>query len=268
MRPAAHAAYERVSVDMTVPLKRSLLDIITITKDDPEGLALTLQSTSHLRTGYKVRQIIIDGGNAEDQGKLMDELQKEPAVVYRKYEPTGIAAAFNDGIRESSASWIWFLNGGDRVHPHLKVENFLPLLEASSADAVIFDVELTSGERLSHPPLWAVWPPVNAWIPHPGVLMRRSLFDRFGLFSEHCAIAMDYEFWFRSFSKDVKVDLVSLPIAVFDTAGASYRNHAATAREGFQIAMRYLPGMLKIWLQSAIRIISSLWHFGLLAGRK
>ena len=240
-----------------------MLDIITVTKDDFDGVVSTINSTQNLRAGNEIGQIIVDSSGEKTQEKIKELIKAGQSIEYVWQEPSGIARAFNRGLTASRAEWVWFLNGRDEVHPDLDPHNFLHTLKASKADAIIFELErMQSRTRYKHPPLWAVWPPVFFWIPHPATIVRRQLFEQYGLFNEKFKIAMDGEIWFRFFSKkDVIVDLLSLPIALYDESGMSSTQRRKTAREGVKIILSNLRMLLKIWFISGIKIFAALKHF-------
>jgi glycosyltransferase involved in cell wall biosynthesis len=243
---------------MTMPY----LDIITITKDDLEGVSGTIKSTELLRFRDGVRQIIVDSSCSEIGAKIKELVSGEKNIDYIWQAPSGISAAFNLGLSLSKAEWVWFLNGGDEVHPDAEPEKLLYLIKQSRSDAIIFEIELMqSGERLRHPRMWSMWPPLFAWIPHPATLTRRYLYEKYGNFNESLKIAMDYEFWIRCFSKDVTVDMISIPIVKFDTKGMSYSRTAQVSREAVSIIKSHLWEMIKIWLKNGLLIVRALFHF-------
>jgi hypothetical protein len=232
----------------------NLLDIITVTKDDPEGVAATILSTRKLRACVGVRQIIVDSSNAAVQIKVQELVSGEGNIEYIWQKPSGISAAFNLGLSLVQSEWVWFLNGKDEVHQGLDPGTILYILKATLADAVICEIELVpSLVRTKHPPMWSMWPPVSSWIPHPGTITRRTLYEKYGKFNESFMIAMDYEFWFRCFSEDVLVDMISIPIAKFDSNGASYTQISMVSREATRVLKMYFFKLFKICLGNTIR---------------
>jgi glycosyltransferase involved in cell wall biosynthesis len=238
-----------------------ILDLITVTKDDLEGVSSTIRSTRQLRENHGVRQIVVDSSNEETRDKLKKLLSVEQNIDFIWQKPAGISAAFNLGLSLSDAYWVWFLNGGDQVHPDVDTNNFMYIIAQSKADAIIFDFELEpTGVRPLHPPLWALWPPVSSWIPHPATLTRQNLYKGYGMFNESYEIAMDFDFWLRCFSKQVRVDMLSIPLTKFDTSGRSYTNNAETSREAISIIKKHLCNMVRIWLINGALILKASWY--------
>lgn len=238
------------------------LDIITVTKDDFEGVARTIESTRELRARGGVQQIIIDSSKDEIKRKVVDLTNREQNIQYTWQEPTGITRAFNLGLKLSKAEWVWFLNGNDRVHRNVNTENLLYLLHETRADAIIFEIEYDQSKEITrHPPMWAQWPPLKSWIPHPATLTRSHLYKKYGHFNPSYHIAMDYEFWIRCFSEDVVVDNISFPLVTFDQSGVSQLQIQNVSLEAVTIIKRHLWKLITIWLKGGLSILQSWRHF-------
>ncbi len=239
----------------------SLLDIISITKDDPEGIASTIASTRTLRSCKGVRQIIIDSSDADTQDTIKSLVSAEKNIEYLWQKPSGIAVAFNQGIARSAADWIWFLNGRDTTHLSLDAEFMLRILKASQAEAIIFELQyLQSGVRLKHPPLWSLWPPLW-WVPHPATIIRRDLFKQYGMFDNAFKISMDGELWIRFFSKEMTVDMISIPIAVYDQSGSSSIDIRGVKKEVAKIVVGNFGFLLRMWLRRGTYLVKALIHY-------
>lgn len=198
------------------------LTIITITKDDPAGLARTLASAAALRHAG-VEHLVIDGSRATTHS---DAEADDPHTLVRvvRRPARGIADALNAGIAAAKSEWVWCLNGGDGVDPRLAGEFLSGLLAATRADIVIGGIFYEgASETKPLPPVHLRWPPFRPWIPHPATLVRRRLFAQFGAFDERYIIAMDYEWWLRVIPSGVPVDVLTVPFATFAPGGLSQR---------------------------------------------
>ena len=237
----------------------TLLDIITITRDDIASFVRTIDSTKSLREDFNINQIIIDSSIKSTGNKIKKIAMQNKNTSYYWQNPSGISSAFNYGLSLSKETWIWFLNGGDEVHPYLNTGFFLNLLTKSNADAIIFQLEyIQSSKTIRHPQMWATWPPLLSWIPHPSAITRRYLYNKYGYFDKSLKIAMDYEFWIRCFSKDVIVDLVSVPIARFNEEGASSKLNKQIKAEVETVIRRHFWLIMKKWLWTARIVIKSI----------
>ena len=233
-----------------------MLEIITVTKNDINGLKRTIDSTKVLREKYNVIQLIIDSSDIDIKGLVSDFVVKEKNMAYFWQEPKGISAAFNYGLKEAKGDWIWCLNGGDTVKDNMDYEWLLKYLSQSRSDAVIFQTEdMATGQILEkYPPMWSIWPPLLSWIAHPSTIIKKKLFNEFGFFNEKYRLAMDYELFMRFFSKNVSVDMVSVVIAAFNREGIAYQLNKKTRAEVAQIIRKYFWVIVKKELWS-LRII-------------
>lgn len=239
----------------------TFLDIVTITKDDLEGIAATIQSTRKIRGSAGVKQIIIDGSGEQVQEEVQGLLIDEENIEYYWQEPNGIAHALNHGISRSNSEWIWFLNGRDEVYPDLDTDLLLRLLGASKSDVIICELEsMQSGLLQRHPPLWALWPPLY-WVPHPSTLIRRDLFCKYGSFNQEYKIAMDGELWVRFFAKDIQIDMLSIPISLFDQNGVSSTDSKNVIREGDKIVINNFGLLFKLWFTRGFYFFTSLRRY-------
>lgn len=236
-----------------------LLNIITVTKDDLEGLKKTIASTASLRQNPEVLQTVVDSSGLEVQKGIKEHIKNEKNIRYLWQPSAGVSSAFNMGLKNTAAKWVWFLNGGDEVDYNLNVDNLIYLLSNIVSDAIIFQVkEVQSGITAKHPPMWALWPPLLSWIPHPSTITRRELYEKYGYFDESYKIAMDYEFWLRCFSRNVIVDLTSIPISKFDQSGISYKLNQVTKAEVRRIIRKYFWAIVKIWFLNGFIILKAM----------
>jgi len=227
------------------------LSLITITKDDPGGLARTLASTAPWRGLPWVEQLVVDASAVPAQ------VDDSRIHVIRQLS-TGISGAFNTGMRAATGEWIWFLNGGDCADERLTTEFLRQLLRQSRADVVIGGLTY-EGRAEPHPhlPTGMQWPPLHSWIPHPSTLVRRRLFEQFGPFDGRYSIAMDYEWWLRTLSTQVVVDVLSAPFAVFAPGGVSQRPELQRkiAQERADGIRRHQVSLWRAWFSSGYRLV-------------
>ncbi len=198
----------------------SRLTIVTITKDDPAGLVRTLGSAKGLRS-LGAEHIVVDGSvDAGPAERIVREVGSN--ITIKRHPARGIADAFNAGLSESSTEWLWFLNGGDAVHEALDPGWLVTLLAGSRADLVVGGIHYDGDDKPRPVPrLRQQWPLLECWLPHPAVLLRRSILTRAGGFDPRYAIAMDYDLWMRLFAAGATADVLSVPFARFDISGLS-----------------------------------------------
>ncbi len=229
---------------------RSLLTVITITKDDPVGFRRTLDSLQPLRA-LGVQHVVIDGGE--------EDFSLVPGEVLRiAREPRGIADAFNAGCAAANSDWIWFLNGGDALHEALDPARLLAYLSQTRGDAIFGAIQRDGDPQpMAMPHLRYQWPIVVCWPLHPAAIVRRETVVRVGGFRNDLRIAMDYDLWFRLMDRIGRVDVVSVCLARFDTKGISEREsmRRLAQLEAARVLLRHSPSVLKNVCFVAVRAI-------------
>jgi glycosyltransferase involved in cell wall biosynthesis len=239
-----------------------LVDIITITKDDFQGVCATIKSTHALRQRNEFKQIIVDGSSEETRKQIEAFIINESNIEYIWQKPSGISCAFNRGLTCSKSEWVWFLNGGDEVHSSVEPEKLLFIVKDNTADAIVFQIELMSSNKIMpRPPLWGLWPPIYNWIPHPSTLTRKKLYREHGNFDESFHITMDYEFWFRCLSKNTVVDSVSLKLTRYDETGVSRTQVSDTYKESNRVIRMHYWKLLYLWVYNGIQIFKAWRHY-------
>lgn len=227
-----------------------LLTIVTITKDDPAGLARTEASTrAWLDTGW-VEQIVIDASTVPAR-------VEDVRIRMERQVSKGIAAAYNEGLTLARGEWVWCLNGGDAAHETLSPSWLGTLLSATRAEVVTgalhFDGEAAA--RALPPPAFQ-WPLIACWLSHPATLVRRERLLASGGFALNWRIAADYDLWFRVLAGGTVVDVVSVPFARFDVNGISERPDMAglARREDARVVLKHSGRMIEASARLCLRL--------------
>lgn len=169
-----------------------LLSVITITYNNYEELVRTLES---LPAGNIIESVVINGGSCK---KTLDLLSVYNGVVISEPDE-GIADAFNKGIRNSHGEYILFLNSGDILLDQTYPEKALSIMESNKDVSFIHSNMILDdpigGQLLIRP----TCKNIGRGMPylHPTMVVRKSLFDKAGMFDKSFRIAMDYDWVVR-----------------------------------------------------------------------
>ncbi|AMK75083.1 MULTISPECIES: glycosyltransferase family 2 protein [Methylomonas] len=148
--------------------------------------------------------IVIDGGSNDGTVDLLETNSTQ--ISYWISEPDkGVYNAWNKALSEAKGEWICFLGADDyfwnnRVLEHLAQEL---VFVSSDISAVYGKVMLLNNQGDVLYPIGDPWGEVKhrfkqvMSIPHPGLMHRRSLFERWGRFDESFRIGGDYELLLR-----------------------------------------------------------------------
>ena len=174
------------------------LSIITINWNNAEGLKKTIESVV-LQKNLDFEYIIIDGESTDGSIEIIK--QYENSITYWKSEPdSGIYNAMNKGIKQAQGDYCLFLNSGDfLVNSHILEDVFT---QNYSEDFLIGNCNVSQNRKIIH----VVQPTkeitlqnfYRTTLPHQATFIKKSLFDKFGLYDEKYKIHGDYEFWIRT----------------------------------------------------------------------
>ena len=222
-----------------------------------------MESTRLLRSDWEfIEQVVIDGSDQAAALENAETCKSQLRVNYIEQPPKGISDAFNQGVKSATYKWVWFLNGGDQLNPELSLPFFHSFLMQVTADILIFQIKLMQkGSEIPFPSIDKCFPPVVPWIPHPATIIRKEIFSKHGLFDEKYKIAMDYELWIRVYSSKVVMNMVSIPLTLFDETGISHVQPAMVNYEGMMVLKKYRMQLFKRWLNSGRSILKQFTRF-------
>jgi glycosyltransferase involved in cell wall biosynthesis len=177
-----------------------LTSIITVVYNGEKHLEQTIRSVID-QTYKNIEYLVIDGGSTD--GTLDIIRRYEASIDYWVSEPDhGISDAMNKGIAASSGEIIGLLHADDWYSPD-QVERGVNALIRSKADFVFGDLYFHDAwGRIHHringnPNYGKVIHKRMPELCHPTVLVKRTVYEKFGLFDTEYRIAMDYEWFLR-----------------------------------------------------------------------
>ena len=198
-----------------------------------------------------VELLIVDDGSSDDTRQVIDRLKNQVTIPLRYIyqENRGAASARNTGIQASGTELICFLDSDDRFLPE-KISTQVNQLNSSGR--LISHTRETWFRRGKH---------LNQKKKHQQrdgylfqdclrmcvvgmstVMVRRELFDRFGLFDESLPCCEDYDYWLRVSTREM-FQLVPEPLTIKDGG-----------RED-QLSVIYRTGMDRYRIQSIVNLL-------------
>lgn len=186
--------------------------------------------------------IVMDGGSTDGTLEILQEYASRMAHLIS--EPDGgIYEAMNKGIALAGGEYLLFLNAGD----YLATDNALSLVAAAPACDIIYgDLECLEDSGQSNHIHYPNQLPANYMlshmIPHQASFIRKSLFDRFGMYDTTFRIAGDYEMFTR-FLHHHRASTHHIPqiLSVFRIGGISSTGSQRSRRkqENHRVRKRY-----------------------------
>jgi len=197
------------------------LSIVTINLNNREGLKKTISSVCS-QTFRDFEYIVIDGGSTDGSCDVINE----HAAAFSNYvsEPDrGIYHAMNKGIALAKSEYLLFLNSGDFFSDENILDKIAP--ELGSADLVYGDLSIAHKGKFKN----KIYPNVLTFsyfvgnsIGHPATFIKKSLFEKVGIYDENMRICADWAFFIRAIGLfNATYKHVSVTVAVFGTDGIS-----------------------------------------------
>lgn len=191
------------------------LTIISIVRNDPEGLRLTMESVEHELP--EAEHVIIDGS---DNPLVTNTVRNQVKVCAGK--DRGISHAFNRGILEATGTYILFLNAGDAFLDGAG-NRIMSILQDKRSDCVWFPVLRVAEngvKSIYRPRLQLIKYAMSA--PHQGMFVKRSIFAEIGLFPLQ-RYSMDHYIALKLIARTPKFSIhcESEPIADYPAGGHS-----------------------------------------------
>lgn len=210
------------------------LSIITINKDNAEGLRRTMQSVL-AQTVKDFEYIVVDGASTDGSVAVMEDLavkiSAQGVAVDAQSEPdSGLYNAMNKGVRKAQGDYVLMLNSGDWFVDEHVVEKVLPLLDGTDiiqGNVIRFrdgKEILDRGYGRSDINFIDVQ---QGHFLHQASFCRRDLFERYGYFDESYKIHGDTVFYIRALGYgNASFRYVELSVAYFEQGGRSSNDNS------------------------------------------
>ncbi len=202
------------------------ISIITATRNS----CATLQRAilSYISQDYTDKQYIVVDGMSTDCTLDIIKKYRNFIDVFVEKTPQGIYNAINYGIKIASGDVIGLLHSDDFYAYDQVLSDVMTLFE-QGADIVYGDVVYVR----ENGKIWRYWKAGDfsprklkfGWMPpHTTFFVKRSLYEKYGLYREQMRIAADFEMVLRLMSKNVKVGYIPKILTIMSAGGESNKN--------------------------------------------
>lgn len=198
------------------------LSIITINKDNKEGLQKTILSI--LNQDYKNFEYIIIDGGSDDGSKEVIEKYSDRITYYISEPDKGIYNAMNKGILKANGNYLLFINSGDWLAGDDVLSRVFSINRTSDILYGHFNYITGDYKRVRKacvPDELTLSYFFGNSVCHPASFIARKLFEA-GLYDESYKIAADKKFFIENIVlKNCSVERLDLVISNFNTDGIS-----------------------------------------------
>jgi glycosyltransferase involved in cell wall biosynthesis len=218
------------------------LSIITINFNDKSGLKKTMDSVI-AQSSKDFEYIVIDGGSNDGSKELIESHANK--LAYWISEPDkGIYHAMNKGILAAKGEYCQFLNSGDFLTDNNVITAMLEQTD---------DFSIVTGHMVKiFPNNQKVCDKINfsnsllhfykGTINHSSSLIKKTLFEKYGLYDESLKIVSDWKFFLNVIGlRNESVKYVDIDVTVFDMTGISSTNSKLERQERRKVLEELLP---------------------------
>jgi glycosyltransferase involved in cell wall biosynthesis len=208
------------------------ISIITVTYNSTTTIEDTIKSV--LRQTYNdIEYIIVDGGSTDG---TLDIIRKYEVVFSGKLnwiseKDHGIYDAMNKGVRMATGDVVGILNSDDFFTSDTVIERLVNEFD-DDVEAVYGDVHFVKNDNLSKCVRYYSGKIFRPWMvkygfiaPHPSFYIRKSTYQKYGLYSPYYKISADYELIARlCYKYQIKTKYINVDFVTMRMGGASTRN--------------------------------------------
>lgn len=244
------------------PIEQAPVSVITTVRNGAATLPRTISSVRDQRIAG-LEYVIMDAGSTDGTLDVI-RTNLDAISTWRSEPDKGISDGFNKGILLASGKYVALLNADDWFSPS-QIASGVETLDRTGADFVFGDLlyhatdgtplYLVKGDPDYASKIGRLMPALN----HPTVIIRRTAYERHGLFDLRWRLAMDYELLLRFHKAGCRGVYDPRILGHMTLAGASDRDDASTLREVRDIAIfhgqsRSLAQSLYIYRRAKSRI--------------
>ena len=204
------------------------ITIITVTLNSQNTIRDTLNSV--LSQSYKnIEHIIVDGGSTDKTISLLKSYPNKNKKIFIK-KNFGIYKSINFGIKKSNGKYICILNSDDIFHSNDIVKELAQIITKNKRDKIFFgDVAYFKKfnyykiNRFYSSANFKRWKMVFGLMPpHPGSLINKKIYTKYGLYNNDFKIAADFELFLRLILiKKIDFKIINKPIVRMRSGGIS-----------------------------------------------
>ncbi len=194
----------------------------------------------------KIEYIIIDGGSTDGTLEIVKKYENKIAKWISEPDD-GISDAFNKGIKLSKGEIIGIINSDDWLEPDA-IEKIVEKFNSENPDIICGAVRFWLNERevnFSYPDLKGLDRETS--IHHSSVFIKKSAYEKYGLYDNRYSYAMDYELLLRMKMNGAEFLLINDILSNRRLEGKSYISRKSALQETREIRGIYFS-KLNIWI--------------------
>ena len=230
-----------------------ILSIITINRNNAAGLKKTMRSVAE-QIGGDFEYVVIDGASTDGSVEVIRSFEDSlgERLKWISEPDKGIYNAMNKGIGMATGDYLQFLNGGDSLVSDEITMRMTEALKNKEYPSILYGNMLKdmpggkamrdrcfAGRDISFLGFY------TGSLNHSSAYIRRSLFDRYGVYDEGFKIVSDWKWFLQAIilggEKPVYVDM---DVTLFDMNGISEKNKELDKTERRRVLNELIPSTI------------------------
>ncbi|MDD5091837.1 MAG: glycosyltransferase family 2 protein [Candidatus Wallbacteria bacterium] len=190
------------------------ISIITVVLNNEATIEDSIKSVA-CQTFQDIEHIVVDGGSKDRTLGIISRHRDKISVLLSEPD-MGMYDALNKGIRLASGDVIGVLNSDDVFSSDTVLERVMRVFTGGSCDAVYGDLVFVNRDLSRIIRCWKAgtfsansfglgWTP-----PHPAFFLKKSCYEKYGMYAQGFHLAADYELLLRLLMKE-KISAQYLP---------------------------------------------------------
>ena len=189
--------------------------IVTINKNNCEGLKKTIKSVSAQIYSGKYEHIIIDG-NSTDSSKSIIFKNKKNFSFFQSKNDLGIYNAMNLGLKQSFNTWVIFLNSGDIFYNKYVLKKLNEIVSKKYDifyGNIIQKIKNKNVIRYAKENTELFKYILQNQIFHQACIIKTKMHKK-NFYDEKLKIFSDYKFLYNCFKKNIRFKKINLIISI------------------------------------------------------
>jgi glycosyltransferase involved in cell wall biosynthesis len=220
------------------------LSIITVNRNDREGLAMTLESIRR-QTVQPFEFIVIDGASSDGSRELLEQ-DGGPVSFWLSEPDNGIYQAMNKGVGKAGGDYCLFLNSRDTLASPDVVERLSALDGHEDIICGNVMIQTEPAHRKPAPQEVTMDFLFNGSICHQAALIRTELLRKHP-YDEKLRIVADRKFFLQTLILDnSSYQAIDVDIANYDVHGFSARERFRSEQEYATVLEEMIPERIRL----------------------
>ena len=230
-----------------------ILSIITINRNNAAGLEKTMRSVA-AQIGGDFEYVIIDGASTDGSVEVIRSFEASfgERLKWISEPDKGIYNAMNKGIGMATGDYLQFLNSGDSLVSDDITKRMTEALKSKGYPSILYGNMLKdipggkamrdrcfAGRDISFLGFY------TGSLNHSSTYIRRSLFNRYGMYDEDFKIVSDWKWFLQAIILEGEMPVyVDIDVTLFDMNGISEKNKALDKTERRRVLSELIPSTI------------------------